>query len=93
MGPSGPQGAKGDQGEAGPQGLAGPLGPPGLPGPAGTATASNLRGFEASGGSYTCNAGEVLVSALCKGGGAVTLQNGSAHCADATGIVGICMKQ
>ena len=36
---------------------------------------------------------EVLVSALCKGGGAATLQDGSARCTGATGIVGICMKK
>jgi hypothetical protein len=52
-----------------------------------------LRGFEASGDTYSCNPGEVLVSALCKGGAAATLQNGGAHCPGATGIVGICMKK
>jgi hypothetical protein len=35
----------------------------------------------------------VLVSALCKGGGSATLQDGSAHCTGATGIVGICMRK
>jgi hypothetical protein len=52
-----------------------------------------LRGFDASGDSYSCNPGEVLLSAFCKGAGAATLQNGSAHCSSAAGIVGICMKK
>jgi hypothetical protein len=52
-----------------------------------------LRGFDASGESFACNPDEVLVSAMCKGGGAATLQDGSARCTGAAGIVGICMKK
>ena len=98
QGPAGAQGAagtkgdKGDKGDRGEVGPGGPAGPAGPRGPAGVAT-SNLRGFDASGETVTCNADEVLVSALCKGGGAATLQNNGASCTGATGIVGICMKK
>jgi hypothetical protein len=95
-GDAGPPGPPGPKGEAGPVGSAGPPGPPGAAGPAGLSGpvgASNLRGYDVAGETAASEANEVLVTALCKGAGAATLQNGAAHCTGATGIVGICMKK
>jgi len=72
-------GAKGETGEAGPAG------------PAGN---SNLRAFDVGGDSAACEAGEILVSAICKApGGAPVLQDGKVVCSGASGIVGLCMKR
>lgn len=89
QGPAGPQGVRG---EAGPPGAAGPLGPPGPPGPPASAP---LRGFDATGDSFACEADETLVSAICKdSGGPPILQGGATvRCSGASGIVGLCMRK
>jgi Collagen triple helix repeat (20 copies) len=91
QGPAGPAGAigpKGDRGEAGPAGPAGPGGPAGPAGP------TNLRLVQGSGDTLACNDGEVIVSALCNGGGAPTISQGrSAKCEAAGGMVGLCMRR
>jgi Collagen triple helix repeat (20 copies) len=85
IGPAGAIGPKGDRGEAGP---AGPAGPPGPAGP------TNLRLVQGSGDTLACNDGEVIVSALCNGGGAPTISQGrSARCEAAGGMVGLCMRR
>jgi hypothetical protein len=72
----GPAGPKGDRGESGP------------PGPA---SAGGLRYVEAAGDVVTCNAGEALVSAICKEGAPVQ-QGGGAKCSS-PGIVGLCIRR
>jgi collagen triple helix repeat protein len=103
VGPAGSQGERGERGEtgaagaAGPAGPAGPVGPPGPvgnAGPAGAPATTNLRGFDATGDSFACEANEVVVAATCKDGGATpALQGATARCAGASGIVGICMRK
>jgi hypothetical protein len=88
-GAAGTAGAKGDRGETG---AAGPAGPPGPAGPAGAPASAALRYVEASGDVVTCNAGEVLVSVICKEGSA-SLQGGGGKCTAAAGAVGLCMKR
>jgi Collagen triple helix repeat (20 copies) len=99
-GPAGPQGTAGQQGPAGPQGMRGergepgPAGPPGPPGPKGEpGQASALRYIEGSGDAIACNDGEVLVSAICKGGPATLQGAAGAKCGTATGVVGLCMRR
>jgi hypothetical protein len=47
-----------------------------------------------SGETAGCEANEILVSALCKGGsGAPVLEGSTARCAGATGIVGLCLRR
>ncbi len=96
-GPAGPQGEAGLQGPAGPQGVRGEAGPPGERGPAGppgAAGPNNLRAFDVTGDTASCEGGEVLVSAICRQGSASpVLQNGAVHCAGASGIVGLCMRK
>ena len=93
-GPSGPQGTPGPQGEAGSQGPAGAPGAAGERGPIGMPGASNVRAFEVTGDTASCQADEILVSALCQGGGGQPLlQNGRATCSGASGIVGLCIRR
>jgi hypothetical protein len=55
---------------------------------------SNLRAFDVNGESVACEAGEVLVSAICKApGGAPILQDGKAICSGSPGIVRLCMQR
>jgi hypothetical protein len=61
------------QGEPGPVGPAGPEGPAGPPGPAGAA-GTTLRIVE-SGGEASCDAGEVMISAICPGVGTRAAHN------------------
>jgi hypothetical protein len=90
-GPAGPAGPPGERGERGETGAAGAAGPAGL---AGAPATTNLRGFDASGDSFACEANEVVVAATCKDGGATpALQGATARCAGASGIVGICMRK
>jgi hypothetical protein len=92
-GAPGVPGAAGERGQMGMQGPQGERGEPGPPGPAAPAGASNLRAFEVTGDTASCQANEILVSALCKdGGGQPVLQNGRATCAGASGIVGLCIR-
>ena len=89
QGPPGPMGAKGEAGApgvAGMQGAQGERGEPGPPGPVGPAGPSNLRAFEVTGDTASCQADEILVSALCEGGHQPLLQNGRATCTGASGI-------
>jgi hypothetical protein len=73
---------------AGPPGPAGPKGDAGPPGPA------NLRIFDVSSDIAGCESDEILVSAICKDGGAqLLIQNGQAICKGATGVVGICGRR
>jgi hypothetical protein len=95
-GPPGPAGAPGvasERGQVGMQGAQGERGEPGSPGPAGPAGPSNLRAFEVTGDTASCQANEILVSALCEGGSQPLLQNGRATCSGAGGIVGLCMRR
>ena len=68
-GPAGPAGPQGDAGPAGPEGPAGPQGEAGAPGPQGEAGPAGEDGtvirIVTSGGEASCDAGEVMVSALC----------------------------
>ncbi len=77
-GPAGPQGEAGPAGPAGPEGPAGPQGDAGAPGPQGEAGAPGPQGeagpagepgtvirVVTSAGEASCDAGEVMVSALC----------------------------
>jgi hypothetical protein len=102
-GPAGPEGKAGLQGPAGPQGVRGEPGPPGPrapkceQGPAGppgaAGAAANLRAFDATGERFACEANEVIVSAICKGGsGGPTLQDGTVRCAGSSGIAGLCVR-
>jgi hypothetical protein len=109
LGPAGPQGEAGLQGPAGPQGVRGEPGPAGPPGPKGdrgeagppgppSAVApdanARLRGFDANGESFACEADETLVSAICKDSGEPpTLPGGTVRCSRAAGIVGLCMRK
>jgi hypothetical protein len=97
VGPAGAPGAPGAAGERGQIGMQGPQGErgePGPPRPAGPAAASNLRAFEVTGDTASCEANEILVSALCKnGGGQPLLLNGRATCSGASGIVGLCIRR
>jgi len=79
----GPEGTRGETGVAGPPG---PQGPPGPPAP-------NLRAFETAGETADCAANEILVSALCRGGGAPVLEGSAVRCSGATGIVGLCLQR
>ena len=85
-GSMGPEGARGDAGVAGPPGPPGPQGPPGPRAP-------DLRAFETAGETAGCEANEILVSALCRGGGAPVLEGSAVRCAGATGIVGLCLQR
>ena len=94
QGPAGAPGAAGERGQIGIQGAQGERGEPGPPGPAGPAGASNVRAFEVTGDTASCQADEILVSALCQGaGGQPLLQNGRATCSGASGIVGLCIRR
>ncbi len=49
---------------------------------------------QSSGNSLDCNDGEVIVSALCNGGGAAKVSEGrNAKCDAANGMVGLCMRR
>jgi hypothetical protein len=86
-------GEKGEAGPPGTQGPAGARGDAGPPGPAGPAGVANLRAFDVNTESATCEADEILVSALCKnGGGPPMLQGGTARC-NQLGIVGLCLRK
>ena len=105
QGTAGPQGEAGLQGPAGPQGLRGEVGPAGAPGTPGAIgmqgpqgergeAGPNLRAFEVTGDTASCQANEILVSALCKdSGGQPLLMNGRATCSGASGIVGLCIRR
>jgi hypothetical protein len=55
---------------------------------------AGLRAFDVNGETVACEANEVLVSAICKdGGGPPVLQGGTARCAGASGVVGLCMRK
>jgi hypothetical protein len=100
-GPAGPEGEAGLQGPAGPQGVRGEVGPPGPAGPKGEqgppgppGAAANLRPFDAAGDTFACEANEVIVSAICKGGsGGPILENGTVRCAGSSGIAGLCFRK
>jgi collagen triple helix repeat protein len=83
----------GERGEAGPPGPQGARGEPGSPGPAGPPGVAGLRAFDVSTETAACEINEVLVSALCKGGGPPVLQGGTARCTSAIGIVGLCVRR
>ena len=55
--------------------------------------AVGLRGFDVSTETAICEPSEMLLSALCKGGGSPVLQEGTARCIGAIGIVGLCMRR
>lgn len=108
QGPAGPQGVrgepgppavpgpKGDRGEQGPAGPPGPKGDRGEQGPAPPPTGStaNLRAFDATGESFSCEANESVVSAICKGGtGSPVLEDRTVRCNGSNGIVGLCLRQ
>jgi len=102
QGPAGPQGLRGEIGPAGvpgtpgAPGAAGERGQIGMQGPQGERgePSPNLRPFEVTGDTASCQANEILVSALCKdGGGQPLLLNGRATCSGASGIVGLCIRR
>src|SRR5262249_33250590 len=89
----GAPGVAGERGQTGVQGARGERGEPGPPGPAGPVGASNVRAFEVTGDTASCQSNESLVSALCQGGGQPLLQSGIATCSGASGIVGLCLRR
>ena len=78
VGPAGPQGAQGPQGPQGAQGEKGPKGDPGTP---------NFRIVQTD-GAVSCDAGEILVSVFCPGGGAAD----GAKCGTSPSV-GLCLKK
>jgi hypothetical protein len=96
-GEAGPQGARGEPGPAGQAGAAGPKGDRGEPGPAGPAwstAAASVRLFDAIGETYSCEANEIVVSAICKTGGAPVSLGATVKCPGSNvGIVGLCMRR
>jgi Collagen triple helix repeat (20 copies) len=91
---AGAPGVAGERSQMGMQGSQGERGEPGPPGPAGPAGASNVRAFEVTGDTASCQSNEILVSALCQGdGGQLLLRNGIATCSGASGIVGLCIRR
>ena len=93
-GPRGPAGPKGEPGIAGPKGDAGPKGEQGPPGPAAGLRVVTLGASDcsATGCSVTCNAGEIIASAVCVAATPVqpVVQTSSAKCGPATGMNAIC---
>ncbi len=101
QGPQGPAGPKGEAGVAGPPGPKGDKGDPGAKGEAGAAAASGLRVIAlgtaecTSGCTVTCNANEVIVSALCAADAPLPsdVQASSAKCGPARGMNAICARK
>jgi hypothetical protein len=104
-GPKGEAGAAGQAGAAGAAGVAGPAGPKGDRGPQGEqgppGAAAGLRvvtlaasDCSASGCSVTCNAGEVIASAVCAADAPLqpVVQASTARCGPAKGMTAICAK-
>jgi len=100
-GAAGPAGAKGDPGPKGDKGDPGPKGDKGDPGPAGTAD-NKLRVIAigadqcgASGCSVTCEAGEVIASAVCVAESPVpaVIEVSAAKCGSAKAMNAICAKK
>ena len=103
-GPMGPQGAKGDTGPAGPMGAMGAAGPKGDKGDKGDAGPAGPAGNKfrvvtlgatacgTSGCTVTCNANEVLVSALCAADTPTPpqIQAAFAKCGPSKGMNAIC---
>jgi hypothetical protein len=84
----------GEKGEVGARGPQGARGEPGPSGPAGPPGATGLRAFDVSTQTAVCEANEVLVSALCKGGeGPPVLEGTTARCNSGNGIVGLCIRR
>ncbi|MFN3657918.1 MAG: hypothetical protein ACK4UO_11745 [Pseudolabrys sp.] len=108
VGPAGPKGDTGAAGPAGPAGVAGPAGPSGPAGPkgdkgdAGAAGDSRLRVIALGAGdcgtngcSVTCNAGEVIASAVCVADSplAPTLEASAAKCGPAKAMHALCARR
>jgi hypothetical protein len=93
-GPAGPAGPKGEAGVAGPKGDAGPKGEQGLPGQATGLRVVTLGASDcsAAGCRVTCNAGEVIASAVCVAATPLqpVVQTASAKCGRAAGMNAIC---
>jgi len=110
-GVAGPAGTKGDAGPAGAAGAAGPAGPAGVAGPAGPAGPKGDKGdagdgrlrvitlgggdCAANGCAVTCNAGEVIASAVCVADSplAPTLELAAAKCGPAKAMNAICARK
>ena len=103
IGPQGPQGVPGPQGSRGEPGAQGPAGAPGPSGPPGPAAASgaadsSLRALVGA-GPQSCQAGEIIVSALCTGAQprnlSVSRSGGTwtAECNDGAETVALCMRR
>ena len=97
MGPAGPAGSKGDAGIAGPKGDPGPKGDQGSPGPNAGLRVVTLDASECSAGgcTVTCDAGEVIASAVCASDTPVlpVVQPSSAKCGPAQGMNAICARK
>ena len=93
-GPAGPAGPKGEAGVAGPKGDPGPKGEQGPPGQAAAFRVVTLGASDcsAAGCSVTCNADEVIASAVCVAASPLqpVVQTASAKCGRATGMNAIC---
>ena len=89
MGPAGPKGDKGDKGDAGAKGDAGPAGPAGNKFRVVTLGAAACG---TSGCTVTCNANEVIASALCAADTPTPpqIQATSAKCGPSKGMNAIC---
>ncbi len=100
-GPAGPAGAKGEMGPPGPKGDTGAPGPVGATGPAGpkgdtgAAAALSLRIVKGA-AEQSCDAGEIMVSALCTGQGdiskSLSVSDNGATCGDSE-VRLVCAKQ
>jgi len=94
-GPAGPAGPKGEVGPAGPKGDAGPAGLAGPKGDPGAPASLALRVLK-SNSPAKCDAGEILVSALCTGSADVfkslSVSDETASC-DGAEVRIVCAKQ
>jgi len=90
MGPAGPAGPKGDKGDPGPKGDAGPAGDGKL-----RVIALGANDCSANGCTVTCEAGEVIASAVCAADTATipTIAATSAKCGPAKAMNAICARK
>ena len=96
-GPAGPAGPKGEAGIAGPKGEPGPKGDQGPPGASTGLRIVTLGASDCSAGgcTVTCDAGEIIASAVCAADTPVqpVVQASSAKCGPAQGMNAICARK
>lgn len=94
-GPKGDAGAKGDKGEPGAKGDKGEAGPAGAPDNKLRVIALGADECSASGCTVTCQAGEVIASAVCAADSPLqpTIEASTAKCGPAKAMNAICAKK